>query len=43
MQLGMINLGRIGANLIRRLTKEGHACVIYDRNRAAVKKLAAEA
>lgn len=40
MQLGMIGLGRMGANLVRRLTKDGHACVVYDRNRAAVKKLA---
>ncbi len=40
MQLGMIGLGRMGANLVRRLTKGGHTCVVYDRNRAAVKKLA---
>jgi 6-phosphogluconate dehydrogenase len=40
MQLGMIGLGRMGANLVRRLTKDGHTCVVYDRNRAAVKKLA---
>ena len=39
MQLGMIGLGRMGANLVRRLTKDGHTCVVYDRNRAAVKKL----
>ena len=39
MQLGMIGLGRMGANLVRRLTKNGHTCVVYDRNRAAVKKL----
>jgi 6-phosphogluconate dehydrogenase len=39
MQLGMIGLGRMGANLVRRLTKDGHTCVIYDRNRAAVKTL----
>jgi Predicted 6-phosphogluconate dehydrogenase len=40
MQLGMIGLGRRGANLVRRLAKDGHPCVVYDRNRAAVKKLA---
>ena len=40
MQLGMIGLGRMGANLVRRLTKDGHTCVVYDRSRAAVKKLA---
>lgn len=40
MELGMIGLGRMGANLVRRLTKGGHTCVVYDRNRAAVKKLA---
>ena len=39
MQLGMIGLGRMGANLVRRLTKDGHRCVVYDRNRSAVKKL----
>lgn len=39
MQLGMIGLGRMGANLVRRLTKDGHTCVVYDRNRAAVKEL----
>ncbi len=39
MQLGMIGLGRMGANLVRRLTKDGHTCVVYDRNRAVVKKL----
>ncbi len=40
MQLGMIGLGRMGANLVRRLTKDGHQCVVFDRNRIAVKKLA---
>ena len=40
MQLGMIGLGRMGANLVRRLTKEGHTCVVYDKYPAAVKKLA---
>jgi len=40
MQLGMIGLGRMGANLVRRLTKHGHKCVVYDVNPAAVKKIA---
>jgi 6-phosphogluconate dehydrogenase len=42
MQLGMIGLGRMGANMVRRLMKAGHACVVYDRNADAVKALAAE-
>ncbi len=40
MQLGMIGLGRMGASLVRRLTKDGHQCVVYDVNLDAVKKLA---
>jgi 6-phosphogluconate dehydrogenase len=40
MQLGMIGLGRMGANLVRRLTKDGHRCVVYDVDPAAVKKSA---
>jgi 6-phosphogluconate dehydrogenase len=40
MQLGMIGLGRMGASLVRRLTKDGHRCVVYDVNTAAVHKLA---
>lgn len=42
MQLGMIGLGRMGANMVRRLMKAGHQCVVYDRNADAVKALAAE-
>ena len=42
MQLGMIGLGRMGANLVRRLMRDGHHCVAYDRNPDAVKALAAE-
>jgi 6-phosphogluconate dehydrogenase len=38
MQLGMIGLGRMGANLVRRLTKEGHLCVVYDVDPEAVKQ-----
>ena len=40
MQLGMIGLGRMGASLVRRLVKDGHKCVVYDVNPAAVKKVA---
>jgi 6-phosphogluconate dehydrogenase len=40
MQLGMIGLGRMGANLVRRLAKDGHQCVVYDVNQAAVTKIA---
>ena len=42
MQLGMIGLGRMGANLVRRLMRDGHRCVVYDVNADAVKGLAAE-
>ena len=37
MQLGMIGLGRMGANLVRRLMRDGHSCVAYDVNTDAVK------
>ena len=39
MQLGMIGLGRMGANLVRRLMKHGHECVVYDVKAAAVEDL----
>jgi 6-phosphogluconate dehydrogenase len=39
MQLGMIGLGRMGANLVRRLTRDGHECVVFDVNADAVKSL----
>jgi 6-phosphogluconate dehydrogenase len=42
MQLGMIGLGRMGANLVRRLERAGHRCVVYDRNQAAVRQLEGE-
>jgi 6-phosphogluconate dehydrogenase len=42
MQLGMIGLGRMGANMVRRLIKDGHQCVVYDRSADTVKKLATE-
>jgi 6-phosphogluconate dehydrogenase len=42
MQLGMIGLGRMGANLVRRLIRDGHECVVYDVNPDAVKQLESE-
>jgi len=42
MQLGMIGLGRMGANLVRRLMRDGHRCVAYDVNPDVIKSLAAE-
>lgn len=42
MQLGMIGLGRMGANMVRRLMKGGHECVVYDVSADAVKALAKE-
>ncbi len=42
MQLGMIGLGRMGSNLVRRLMRDGHRCVVYDMNAEAVKNLAGE-
>ena len=42
MQLGMIGLGRMGANMVRRLQKNGHQCVVFDRTPATVQQLAGE-
>jgi len=42
MQLGMIGLGRMGANMVRRLQKNGHTCVVFDRSVETVKQLAGE-
>jgi len=42
MQLGMIGLGRMGANMVRRVMADGHECVVYDRNAAPVDELAGE-
>lgn len=39
MQLGMIGLGRMGANMVRRITQQGHACVVYDVNTDSVREL----
>jgi 6-phosphogluconate dehydrogenase len=42
MQLGMIGLGRMGANIVRRLLRDGHDCVVFDRDASAVATLAGE-
>jgi 6-phosphogluconate dehydrogenase len=39
MQLGMIGLGRMGANMVRRLINKGHSCVVFDRSPQAVSEL----
>ena len=41
MQLGMIGLGRMGANMVRRLRKGGHDCVVFDMSPDAVNEMAA--
>ncbi|HEX9322510.1 MAG TPA: decarboxylating 6-phosphogluconate dehydrogenase [Xanthobacteraceae bacterium] len=42
MQLGMVGLGRMGANLVRRLMRNGHRCVVFNRTRGPVDALARE-
>jgi 6-phosphogluconate dehydrogenase len=42
MQLGMIGLGRMGANMVRRLIKNGHNCVVFDRSQETVSQLVKE-
>jgi 6-phosphogluconate dehydrogenase len=42
MQLGMVGLGRMGANIVRRLMRDGHRCVVYDVNSDAVRQLEGE-
>jgi len=42
MQLGMVGLGRMGANMVRRLVRNGHQCVVYDRSKQAVTDLVKE-
>jgi len=42
MQLGMIGLGRMGGNIVRRLMRAGHSCVVYDKSEDAVNALAGE-
>ena len=39
MQLGMIGLGRMGADMVRRLTRGDHECVVYDMDAEAIAKL----
>ncbi|HHJ13504.1 MAG TPA: decarboxylating 6-phosphogluconate dehydrogenase [Gammaproteobacteria bacterium] len=42
MQLGMIGLGRMGTNMVRRLLKDGHECVVHNRSRGPVEQMVAE-
>jgi len=42
MQLGMVGLGRIGANLVRRPMRDGHECVVFDVDPEAVRRLEEE-
>src|ERR1700729_973387 len=42
MQLGMIGLGRMGANMVRRLQRGGHQCVVFDHNPHNIDQLVAE-
>jgi 6-phosphogluconate dehydrogenase len=42
MQLGMIGLGRMGANMVRRLINDGHQCVVYDQSPESVQQLSKE-
>jgi 6-phosphogluconate dehydrogenase len=42
MQLGMIGLGRMGGNIVRRLMKDGHHCVVFDKSHQAVEQLVGE-
>jgi 6-phosphogluconate dehydrogenase len=42
MQLGMVGLGRMGANIVRRLMRDGHECVVFDVNPKSVARLARE-
>ena len=42
MQIAMVGLGRMGANMVRRLMRGGHECVVFDRNPASVDHLASE-
>lgn len=42
MQLGMIGLGRMGSNMVRRLMRAGHECVVFERNHDTVAQLTGE-
>jgi 6-phosphogluconate dehydrogenase len=43
MQVGMVGLGRMGANMVRRLVSAGHECVVYDRNPTWFRRLSVRA
>ncbi len=42
MQLGVVGLGRMGANIVRRLQRKGHTCVVFDQSADSVRALSAE-
>ena len=42
MQLGMVGLGRMGANMVRRLVAHGHECVVFDVSQKVVGEMAKE-
>src|SRR5246127_5814692 len=42
MQVGMMGLGRMGANMVRRLIRKGHSCVVFNRSPKAVNELVKE-
>jgi 6-phosphogluconate dehydrogenase len=42
MQIGIIGLGRMGGNIVRRLSRNGHQCVVFDQNQTAIKALVGE-
>lgn len=42
MQIGMVGLGKMGANMVRRLMRDGHECVVFDQNAATVAQLVLE-
>src|SRR5579864_3682553 len=42
MQIGVIGLGKMGGNMVRRLSRQGHHCVVFDQNPAAIKALVGE-
>src|ERR1700761_8144308 len=42
MQLGMVGLGRMGANMVRRLAKNGHECVVFDMSPKVVEEMGKE-
>src|ERR1700724_3075943 len=42
MQIGMIGLGRMGANMVRRVIRKGHRCVVFNRSPQAVNELVKE-